>query len=80
LKTTGPLDIDVADVVFEGVGSKRFAYKESPPLREGLGAEGFDILKHQVQSRSYVARDRGYSYVLTVNSQPRAVRLPIPVG
>jgi hypothetical protein len=48
LKTTGPLDIDVADVVFEGVGSKRFAYKESPPLREGLGAEGFDILKHQV--------------------------------
>jgi hypothetical protein len=43
LKTTGPLDIEAADVVFEGVGSKRFAYKERPPPRDGLGAEGFDI-------------------------------------
>ena len=46
LKTTGPLDIEAADVVFEeGVGSKRFAYKESPPPRDGLGAEEFDIFK-----------------------------------
>ncbi len=53
LKTTGPLDIDAADVVFIGVGSKRFAYKERPPPREGLGGGGFDILKHRVQCRSY---------------------------
>jgi len=44
LNTTGPLDIEAADVVFEeDVGSKRFAYKERPPPRDGLGAEEFDI-------------------------------------
>jgi hypothetical protein len=43
LNTTGPLEIEAADVVFEDVGSKRFAYKERPPPRDGLGAEEFDI-------------------------------------
>jgi hypothetical protein len=50
LKTTGPLDIEAADVVLEeDVGSKRFAYKERPPPRDVLGAEGFDILSVEVK-------------------------------
>jgi hypothetical protein len=48
LNTTGPLEIEAADVAFdEDVGSKRFAYKERPPARGGLGAEEFDILKRR---------------------------------
>jgi hypothetical protein len=43
LKTTGALEIEAAEVPFdEDDGSRRFAYKESPPL-EVVGAEGCDI-------------------------------------
>jgi hypothetical protein len=48
LKTTGPLEIEAADVVFDDdAGSKRFAYKERPPARGGLGAEELDILERR---------------------------------
>lgn len=43
MKTTGALEIEAAEVPFDDDdGSRRFAYKESPPL-EGVGAEGCDI-------------------------------------
>ena len=44
MKTTGAFEMEVADVPFEDdEGSKRFAYKESPP-RDGVRAEWFDIM------------------------------------
>jgi hypothetical protein len=44
LKTTGALEIEVLEVVFEDEdGSRRLAYRESPPPFGGLEAEGLDI-------------------------------------